>query len=134
MIRYVHPVLWMTSFCSQAKVARRRRAAEARRTRSLGLGYKVCAVIPDAGRRTHRTTFRALKVASQMATQGRSLRYDCYDCLVFITAVSSAILLCGLSVCPLVTRRCYVKTTGVKLRGIREILGLVSSSCSTPNL
>ena len=31
-------------------------------TRSLGLGYKLCAVIPVAGQRTHGTTFRALKV------------------------------------------------------------------------
>jgi len=31
-------------------VARRRRSAEAQCTRSLGLGYKLCAVIPAAGR------------------------------------------------------------------------------------
>jgi len=43
-------------------------------TRSLGLGYKLCAVIPVVGKRTHGTTFRALKVASQVATPGRSLR------------------------------------------------------------
>ena len=43
-------------------VARRRRPAEAQCTRSPGLGYKLCAVIPVAGRRTHGTTVRALKV------------------------------------------------------------------------
>jgi len=48
--------------------------AEAHRTRSLGLGYKLCAVIPVAGQRTHGTTFRALEVTSQVATRGRSLR------------------------------------------------------------
>ena len=40
------------------------------RTSSLGLGYKLCAVIPVAGQRTRRTTFRALKVTSQVATPG----------------------------------------------------------------
>ena len=61
--------------CSQARVAWRRRPAEAQRTSSLGLGYKLCAVIPVAGQRTRRTTFRALKVTSQVATPGaRSLR------------------------------------------------------------
>ena len=33
-------------------------------TCSLGLGYKLCAVIPVADQRTHGTTFRALKVTS----------------------------------------------------------------------
>ena len=52
------------------KVARRRRPAEAHCTRSLGLGYKLHVVIPVAGQRTHGTTFRALKVTSQVATEG----------------------------------------------------------------
>ena len=53
------------------KVARRRRPAEAQRTRSLG------TVIPVAGQRTHGTTFRALKVTSQVATTGaKSAVYD----------------------------------------------------------
>ena len=56
--------------CSYAKVARRRRPAEAQRTRSLGLGCKLCVVIPVAGQRTHGTTYRALKVTSQVATTG----------------------------------------------------------------
>ena len=43
---------------------RRRRPAEAQCTRSLGLGYKLCAVVPVAGQRTHGTTFRALKLTS----------------------------------------------------------------------
>ena len=59
---------------SQAKVARRRLPAEAQCTRSLGLGYKQCAIIPAAGRRTHGTTFRALKVLPRWQHRGRSLR------------------------------------------------------------
>ena len=51
---------------------------EAQCTRSLGPGYKLCAVIPVAGRRTHGTTFRALKVTSRVATPGaESAAYDC---------------------------------------------------------
>jgi len=65
---------------SQAKVARPRRPAEARGTRSLGLGYKRCAVIPVAGQRTHGTTFLALEVTSQVATAGEESAV--YDCLV----------------------------------------------------
>jgi len=58
--------------------ARRRRPAEAQCTRSLGLGLKMCAVIPVVGQQTHGTTFRALKVSSQAATQGaESAVYDC---------------------------------------------------------
>jgi len=62
--------------CSLSKVAGRRRLGEAQCTRSLGLGYKLCAVIPIAGQRTHGTTFRALKVISQVTTpgEGGSLR------------------------------------------------------------
>ena len=57
--------------CSQAKVARRRRqSAEAQRTSSLGLGYKLCALIPLAGQRTHGTTFRTLTVTSRVAATG----------------------------------------------------------------
>jgi len=54
-------------------------------TRSLRLGYKLCAVIPVAGQRTHETTFRALKVTSQMATLGaESAVYDCLvHCAIF---------------------------------------------------
>jgi len=48
--------------------------------RSLGLGYKPCAVLPVAGQRTHGTTFRALKVTSQVATPGAESAV--YDCLV----------------------------------------------------
>ena len=67
MVRYVLPVLWMTS---QAKVVRCRRPAEAQFTRSLRLGYKLCAVILVAGQRKHGITFRALKVTFQAATPG----------------------------------------------------------------
>ena len=77
VIRHVLPVLWMTSCLLISKVARRRRSAEAQCTRSLGLGYKLCAVIPISGQRTHWTTFRALKVTCQVATPGaESAVYD----------------------------------------------------------
>jgi len=49
-------------------------------TCSLALVYKLCAVIPVAGQRMHRTAFRALKVASQVATPG--VVCAVYDCLV----------------------------------------------------
>jgi len=49
-------------------------------TRSLGLGYKICAIIPIACQRTHGTTLRALKVTSQVATPGAESAV--YDCLV----------------------------------------------------
>ena len=62
------------------KVARRRRPAEAQCTRSLGLGCKLCAAIPVAGKRTHGTTFRALKVTPRAATPGAESAV--YDCLV----------------------------------------------------
>ena len=47
--------------CSQAKVVRRRCPAEAQCTRNLGLGYKLCAVIPVAGQRTQGTAFGRLR-------------------------------------------------------------------------
>jgi len=51
------------------------------RLRSIGLGCKLCAVIPVAGQRTRGTTFRALKVSSQeVATAGAESAV--YDCLV----------------------------------------------------
>jgi len=62
------------------KVARRRRPAKAQCTRSLGLGYKLCAVIRVVGQRTHGTISRALKVTSQVATTGTESAV--YDCLV----------------------------------------------------
>ena len=66
--------------CSWTKVARRRRPAESQRTRSLGLGYNLCMVIPVAGRKTHGTTFRALKITSQVVTLGAESAV--YGCLV----------------------------------------------------
>jgi len=51
-------------------------------TRSLGLGYRLCAVMPVAGQRTHVTTFRALKVTSQVAASGAESAVC--DCLVLI--------------------------------------------------
>jgi len=53
----------------------------AAKLKQLKLGYKLCAVIPvTTGQRTHGTTFRALKVTSQVATSGAE--YAVYDCLV----------------------------------------------------
>jgi len=81
VIIYVLPVLRMTSYllvsrsCSTSPTP-----AEAQCTRILGLGYKLRAVIPVASQRTHGTTFRALKVASQVATPGAESAV--YDCLV----------------------------------------------------
>ena len=74
--RYVLQVLWMTSYLRKQEVARRRRPAEAQPWAC----YKLCAVIPAAGQRTHGTTFRALKVTSQVATAGAESAV--YDCLV----------------------------------------------------
>jgi len=54
------------------------------RTRSLGLGYKLCAAIPVAGQRTHGTTFRTLKVTSRVATPGAVSAV--YDWLVEVAA------------------------------------------------
>jgi len=78
-----HPALCTSGFVDDVifahkPIARRRRPAEAQCTRSLGPGYKLCAVIPAAGQRTHETTFRALKVTSQVATPGaESAVYNC---------------------------------------------------------
>jgi len=70
-IRYVLPVLLITSSSLTSQGwSRRRRPAEAQRTRSLGLGYKLCALMPAAGHRTHGTTFRVLKGTSQVAATG----------------------------------------------------------------
>jgi len=61
------------------------RPAEAQRTRRLGLGYKLCAVIPVASQRTHGTTFRALKVTSQVEKPGaESPVYDCIVCRLYV--------------------------------------------------
>jgi len=74
-------MLCTSGFMDEVTFARKPRlldvAAQLKRmqcTRSLRLGYKLCAVIPVAGQRTHETTFRALKVTSQMTTLGRSPR------------------------------------------------------------
>jgi len=46
-------------------------AAQPKRSAHAALGLAVnCAVIPVVGQRTHRTTFRALKVTCQVATPG----------------------------------------------------------------
>ena len=50
-IHYVLPVFMEDVIFAQ--LARRRRQAEAQCTRSLGLDYKLCAVIPAADQRTH---------------------------------------------------------------------------------
>ena len=52
--------------------------AEAQCTRSLEFDYKLRAVIPVAGQRTHGTTSRALTVTFRVATPGaESAVYDC---------------------------------------------------------
>ena len=53
---------------------------------ALGLGYRLCAVLPVAGQRTHGTTFRALKVTSQVAAPGAESAV--YGCLVFVIIVA----------------------------------------------
>ena len=47
----------------------------------LGLGYKLCTVIPFASQLSYGTTFRALKVTSQVAIRGGA-ESAVYDCLV----------------------------------------------------
>jgi len=64
-------VLWMTSYlliiqgCSTSTSPPSRSASSPH----AALGYKQCAVIPAAGKRTHRpkSTFRALKITPQLA-------------------------------------------------------------------
>ena len=72
VIRYVLPVLRMTPclLLSQGSQC----------ICGLGLGYKMCAVIPVAGQQMHGTTFRVLKVFSQVSTLGAESAV--YDCLV----------------------------------------------------
>jgi len=68
-------------------VARRRRPAKARFIRSLGLVYKLCAVIPVTGQQTHGTTFRALKVTLQVVAPGaESAVYDCLEKRCYLLA------------------------------------------------
>ena len=91
--------LWMTSclLISQCHLTSPP-SWSAARTRSLGLGYKLCAVIAVAGQRTHGTTFRALKVTSQVATPGAESAV--HDCLVSSIIFENEILLipgCGSS-------------------------------------
>jgi len=83
--------------------------AEAQCTRSLGLGYKMCAVIPVTGQRTHGTTFRALKVTSQVAVPGaESAVCDCLDlCLLFVLYLH----LCSAAV----THLCSAAVTGARI-------------------
>ena len=75
------------------------------RTGSLGLGYKLCAVIPVAGQRAHTTTFRALKVTSQMAPpRAESAVYDCLAlgciaCIAQMRPTASTVAHVAVSVC-----------------------------------
>jgi len=62
-------------------------AAQLKRRAHAALGLAIdCAVIAIAGRRTHGTTFRALKVTFQVATTGAESAV--YDCLVPPNATS----------------------------------------------
>ena len=80
-------VLWRHSdtlctsgFMDDVMFARKPRLIDvaAKCTRSLGLGYKLCAVIPAAGQRTCETRF--LAQTFQVATPGAESAV--YDCLV----------------------------------------------------
>ena len=80
VIRYVFPVLWMTSCLLISQSCSTSPPPEAQCTRSLGLGYKWYAVIAVAGQCTHGTTFWALKVTFHVATPGaESAVYDCTE-------------------------------------------------------
>jgi len=70
--------------------AQLKRSAQA----ALGMARAKCAVIPAAGQRTHGTTFRALKVTSQMATLGAESAVC--DCLVGrrLSALSGVLSVC----------------------------------------
>jgi len=92
VICYVLPFIWMTSRLLISQDCRRRRPAEAQCIRSLGLGCKLCAVIPVAGQRKHGTTFRTLKVTFHVATQGAESAV--YDCLVGLCTVVGVVPLC----------------------------------------
>ena len=70
----------MTSYLHVSQGCSTSRPTEARCTRSLGLGYKLCVVMPAAGQRTHGPTFRALKVTSCVAAPGAESAV--HDCLV----------------------------------------------------
>ena len=80
------PVLWMTSYLLINQGARGRHPAEAHCTCSLGLGYKLCAVITVAGQQTHGSTFRTVRVTSQLATTG--MESTVCGCLVFLVFVN----------------------------------------------
>jgi len=88
VICYVLPFLWMM-FAHKPRLL----DVAAQLKRSLGLDYKLCAVIglPVAGQRTHGITFLALKVTSQVATPGaESAVYDCIVCVCSRSVLSTA--------------------------------------------
>ena len=61
-IRYVLPVFMDdVIFAQKPRLLDVAAQTEAQCTRSFGLGYKLCAVIPSAGQRTHGTIFRPLR-------------------------------------------------------------------------
>ena len=108
VICYVLLVLWMTSYLLRSKVAQHCRPAEAQCTRSFGLGYKLCTnFVPVAGQRTHRTTFRSLKVTSQVAVLGvcglwlpcYKLHYLLWECLVGLCVVLFCFFFLGIIIC-----------------------------------
>ena len=78
MCAFINYVYLLTYIIAAADYAAPDREAE---YWSLGLGYKLCAIIPVTGQRTHGTTSRAIKVTSQVATPGaESAVYDCFAC------------------------------------------------------
>jgi len=68
-----YPVLWMISYLLLSQGCWTSRLAEAQCTCSLGLGYKLYAIILVAGQRTHRTTFIEIFIRRKtVATQKHS--------------------------------------------------------------
>jgi len=79
------------SFSANHKPRLRDVAAKLKRSAHAALGLAInCAVIPVAGQRTHGATFRALKVASSVATAGAESAV--YDCLVVFVQLDTGYL------------------------------------------
>jgi len=73
--------------------------AEAQCTRSLELDYKLRAVIPVAGRRTHGTTSRALTVTFRVATRSMTGLFRCVLACLSCVQMHRRLLLCALVLC-----------------------------------
>jgi len=63
--------------------------------RSIGLGYKWCAVIPVTGQQTNGPTFQVKKVTQSNSPDGRTgAESAIYDCLVMCATDFSALFHC----------------------------------------